>query len=466
MDLSNRSARELELVVQRLTSQLESKNEQIAELNEFIKNASASTQTLIKNFRAFCVKVLESELAYGDISSRDLESMTLDELLDRARNMLKQNQEKARGIYDTFKVRLTQKNEMIAGLTDQISQLKTQLDKAEELFAKKYVPPEDQERAAAYMLDTNTPLDAIKPSMATTTVADKNEHVVEFEGSADKAAVNLVSEANTYIEDLSLITSKMKQVHWDILQLIVENGISEISKARTLVNQKIKDDDEIVSPDKATRLITQLADWNLFSKLKVNTGMRWFTIVRLTEIGLKLYTQRFHKAPAETEYEMVIREHSNAEHGYTILDVAQILKDTGKYRSVSTSRKTNTIRLSENKTCIPDVVCCLAGGMEYYEVECGNHHQSDFNDKCDKLKSITQSIFFVAPNKETLEKKLKPQIEAWIKARGRSQLQLSGVVVYLTSISELAAQRWTYVFNMQSDKPIYTASTAPKQINK
>lgn len=189
-------------------------------------------------------------------------------------------------------------------------------------------------------------------------------------------------------------------------------------------------------------------------------------MLRLTEIGQKLYMERYHRKPAETEYERVVREHGNAEHGYTILDVAQILKDTGKYRSVSTSRKGNTLRLSEDKTCVPDVVCCLSNSMEYYEVECGNHHQSDFNDKCDKLKSITQNLFFVAPNKETVEKKLKPQIEAWIKAHGRSQLQLSGVVVYLTSISELAAQRWTYVFNMQSDKPIYTASTAPKQINK
>ena len=228
----------------------------------------------------------------------------------------------------------------------------------------------------------------------------------------------------------------------------------------------MKDDNDPVGPDKANRLIKQMVDLNIFTQLKVNTGMRWFIVLRLTEIGQRLYMEKYHRKPAETEYERVVREHGNAEHGYTILDVAQILKDTGKYRSVSTSRKGNTLRLSEDKTCVPDVVCCLASSMEYYEVECGNHHQSDFNDKCDKLKSITQNLFFVAPNKETVEKKLKPQIEAWINARGRSQLQLSGVVVYLTSISELAAQRWTYVFNMQSDKPIYTASTAPKQINK
>lgn len=95
--MSNKSVRELELIIQRLNTQLESKNEQIAELNAFIQSATENTQELIRNFRAFCIKVLESELAYSDISSRDLEAMSLNDLLSRARNMLKQNQEKARG---------------------------------------------------------------------------------------------------------------------------------------------------------------------------------------------------------------------------------------------------------------------------------------------------------------------------------------------------------------------------------
>ena len=101
--------------------------------------------------------------------------------------------------------------------------------------------------------------------------------------------------------------------------------------------------------------------------------------------------------------------------------------------------------------------------VEYYEVECGNHHQSDFDDKCDKLKSFTRNLFFITPNRETAEKKLKPQIEQWIKARGRSQLLLSGVTVYLTGISDLAQDRWTYVYNMQDEKPIYTPAPTKKK---
>lgn len=68
--MGNKSNRELELIIQRLNSQIESKNEQIAELNSFIQQATDNTQELIRNFRSFCVKVLESELAYKECASR------------------------------------------------------------------------------------------------------------------------------------------------------------------------------------------------------------------------------------------------------------------------------------------------------------------------------------------------------------------------------------------------------------
>ena len=461
--MSNKSVRELELIIQRLNTQIESKNEQIAELSAFIESATNNTQELIRNFRAFCVKVLESELAYGDITSRDLESMSLNDLLARARNMLRQNQEKARSIYDTFKERLTQKNQMIQGLTDQVSQLKFMIDNAEKMFNEPFEEPEDMRRTPAYLLDTDTPLEALKPAMAVTTVTEANERVVTFEGAADKTAEDLISQGRMYVQDLKEITDQLKPIHWEIFTAIVESGISEMAKARQLVCQKVTDNDEVISPEKASRLIKYLVTMKLFSQIKISTGMRWFMILNLTDVGLSIYRDKYRKNPPETEYQKIVREHENGEHGYIIKDVTQILKDTGKYRSVSMSRKSNSIKLPDGRTCIPDIVGCTKDGIEYFEVECGNHHQSDFNEKCDKLKSITQNIFFIAPNRETIEKKLKPQIEKWIEASGRYILQISGVVVYLTSISELAAGRWTYVFNMQSDIPLYTASSTPKK---
>ena len=461
--MGSKSVRELELIIQRLNSQIESKNEQITELNSFFRQATDNTQELIRNFRAFCVKVLESELAYGDITSRDLESMSLNDLLARARSMLRQNQEKARSIYDTFKERLTQKNQTIQGLMDQVSQLKFMLDNAERMFNDPYEEPDDLKRTPAYLLDTDTPLDAIRPAASVTTVVDENERVVNLDGSVDKDAVNIVSDGKMYVQDIDHIKDQMKEVHWKAFRKIVECGISEMAVARKMICTDIKDDGEFISSDKAWRIIRHLVTLMLFTQIKVTTGVRWFMVLNLTDIGVKIYTEEYKKRPADTEYQRIVREHGNATHGYTIKDVVQILEDTGKYRSVSMSRKGNLIRLPDGRVSIPDIVCCLPNSVEYYEVECGNHHQSDFNDKCDKLKSITPNLFFVAPNRETVEKRLKPQVESWIKTVGRKQLMLSGVAVYLTSISDLAKQTWTYVYNMQDDTPICTQTPSSKK---
>ena len=49
---------------------------------------------------------------------------------------------------------------------------------------------------------------------------------------------------------------------------------------------------------------------------------------------------------------------------------------------------------------------------------------------------------------------MKPQIEKWIASCGREQLRFAGVTVYLTSISDLAMQKWSYVFDMKNEQPI------------
>ena len=352
---------------------------------------------------------------------------------------------------------------MIQGLTDQVSQLKIMLDNAEKMFTTPFEEPQDLKRTAAYMLDTDTPLEALRPAIAATTVAGENERVVDLTGNGDGNVQSLGTSGKMYVQDLDNITSQMKEVHWEALRLIVESGVSELSVARKLLIEKLTDENEPVSTDKSFRILKQLVTLMLFSQIKVSTGMRWFMVLNLTDVGTRLYVERYRKPPAETEYQRIVREHENAEHGYIIKDVCQILRDTGRYRSVSMSRRGNTIQLPEGRSCIPDIVCCLPNGIEYYEVECGNHHQSDFSEKCNKLKGITQNLFFVTPNRETTEKKLKPQIEQWIKECGRSLLAMSGIIVYLTSISELAAQRWTYVFDMKKESPIYTAAPASKK---
>lgn len=111
--------------------------------------------------------------------------------------------------------------------------------------------------------------------------------------------------------------------------------------------------------------------------------------------------------------------------------------------------------MGENRRCIPDIVCCGDGVIDYFEVDCGNHLQSDFNDKCNKLKSITKNLHFIAPTRDDMMDKLKPQIEKWISACGGPYaLVQSGITVYLTSIHDFSAGKWAYIYNMEGEEPV------------
>lgn len=70
-----------------------------------------------------------------------------------------------------------------------------------------YEEPEDLLRTPAYMLDTNTSLDALRPSVSVTTVVDENERVVDFAGAADKMLLNWYLMRKLYIQDISKITA-------------------------------------------------------------------------------------------------------------------------------------------------------------------------------------------------------------------------------------------------------------------
>ena len=132
----------------------------------------------------------------------------------------------------------------------------------------------------------------------------------------------------------------------------------------------------------------------------------------------------------------LIREHDNLRHGYAIKDASRILSDTGRYKSISTRRRGNVINLEGGKRCVPDIVCCGEGFIDYYEVDCGNHRQSEFEDKCNKLKSITKNLYFVAPTREDMLDKLKPQIEKWISSCGGPfALAKSNITVYSNTIN-------------------------------
>ena len=95
--------------------------------------------------------------------------------------------------------------------------------------------------------------------------------------------------------------------------------------------------------------------------------------------------------------------------------------------------------------------------MEYIEYERGLQTQSDFNAKCNKMCKVTRFLNFVAPNRGTVLKRLKPQVDAWIASRGKDSLR--NIKVRITTPIELRNaninEAWLVVYDLnRSTDPV------------
>ena len=210
---------------------------------------------------------------------------------------------------------------------------------------------------------------------------------------------------------------------------------------------------ELVASIKANGLLNPIIVRN--TVIKINTGYRNFNLLNLTEIGALAYINKFKQKPAIQEHVLIHSHHASYHHGYMIKDTKTILERIGLYRDVETRRDKNTIQFYDGAICIPDIIAVMSNSeAHYYEVECGNHHQFDINEKCDKLARLTKHIIYVGQNRKSVCGVLRKQLEAWIEYRGREELRHLGIKVYLTTISDLSDKKWTYFYDMKTNKPI------------
>ena len=255
--------------------------------------------------------------------------------------------------------------------------------------------------------------------------------------------------------DLDEIIGKLSAHDQKVFDIIVSGGISQESIAiKRIQEEMIPFEVRYVSNATAWRDIKYLVDLNLFTVTKISTGVRNISILSLTNVGMMVYMMIFKRNAGKFEHQLLAGDHDNAVHAYMILDTKSILEEKGVYYSVCMDRSRNTIQLHDGHECIPDVVGLRKGEMDLYEVECGNHHQADFDNKLNKLTRVTKCINIVGPNRKVVTNKLKKQVESWIEYNGRIDLLRKGIIVRLTTITDLKNDKWTYIYDMTTDEPI------------
>lgn len=332
-------------------------------------------------------------------------------------------------------------------------------DNAAEIFSGKAPADPDNDRTAAYLVDTDSSVEDVRPALAETEALESGEKIVDMTTnitqeveSVTKSKTVVGNQQNYKVLDVKEIMSAMTELMWKYVSILGDKGLTEYPEIKTeligLTEKKISD-------SAVYNAHNSLLASGIITAEKIRTGSRWFLGVELTQLGCQIYIEKYGKAPVESEMRALIREHDNLRHGYAIKDASRMLTDTGRYKSISTRRRTNTINLDGGKRCIPDIVCCGDGLIDYYEVDCGNHRQSEFDDKCNKLKSITKNLHFIAPTREDMLDKLKPQIERWIASCGGPfVLAKSNIMVYLTSLYDLSVGKWVYIYNMETEEPM------------
>ncbi len=262
---------------------------------------------------------------------------------------------------------------------------------------------------------------------------------------------------NTYVAFFDELLQRFTPRDFETFKIIAGSGLSEECEAlRLIVDSNIQNHDKCISEDTAWLSIKSLIKLGVLIPQKMSTGYRNFLLQMLSDLGKHLYRVTFRKDPAEQEHMALFREHASLAHGYMIKDEKKILDKRGVYREVSTNRKANRIQLSEGKSVIPDVTAVTYGiPNEYYEVECGNHNQAEFNAKCNKLLKITPNINIIGRNRDRVTNVLVPKINRWIDSIGINVLRLiGGVTVTVYGMTDFARGNPTYTLDLNKGKMV------------
>ena len=261
---------------------------------------------------------------------------------------------------------------------------------------------------------------------------------------------------SSHVVDLNDTENKFNDMMWMMVETIGKEGFARYPDIAQHISGQVP---EFVD-NRLRRAANSLVGMNVLKRTDLNlTLVPNMILYCLSDIGERLFRKRFNIAPVESEIVRVIKEHDNLEHGYGILELGQLLANSGKYKSVHVYNRVNAVKFKDGTQYIPDIICLQNDNRfsVFYEYERGTHTQKDFNAKCDKMCRVTRTMNFVAPNRKIMIKRLLPQIEAWIRTRGRESIVRQ--IIRLTTSKELQTcslsdESWLIVFDMsKSDKP-------------
>ena len=243
-------------------------------------------------------------------------------------------------------------------------------------------------------------------------------------------------EDKTDQKDLKIVAENMDAGHWAIVEAIGKEGVYRNKELEN--NSKIKD---ILETNYSfnTHLnylfendILKMKEEDLFIGVR---GHSYNTFV-FTNKGKALFKSKFGKKAKKSMRDWLINQHSNLKHGILIHDTAITFKNYGY--DIFMDRKTNTIQVSEEgngNRVVFDLTIKQGPIVKHIEVERGNHKQSEFEKKLDKISDVTSSFYFVVHNNKA-KNNIKTKYSKWI-AKMKDKQKRQGFTFNIITLEEL-----------------------------
>ena len=281
-------------------------------------------------------------------------------------------------------------------------------------------------------------------------------------------------DMEAYVVDLAEIKSQITSYMWPIVEAIGGHGISKYVAIETKTFELWEGSEWQVEHEKAKRgkltnsrirmAVQYLAKLGVIEDEKISDPLQsHFLVYHLTPMGTQIYNDKYEKRPVLSEWDKLVADHDNAEHGYGIISIAEMFESSGFFTSVTSTKKDNRIKIEENLVYEPDIITVGSKFTSYFEYERGYHNQTNFNIKLNKMSKVTNVINILVPTKQTLLT-IQGQVEKWIESRGGNKA-LYSKKVRISTVRSLVGKdphrhdNWQIVYDMKSDKPTINTST-------
>lgn len=267
------------------------------------------------------------------------------------------------------------------------------------------------------------------------------------------------------------ISNKMTQHEKNIIQTMGDTGVMTIDG---IIAKSIK----ATGRTTLTTSIKSLKNKDIVESYAVSCGIQTRTFVyRLTALGESMYQYLYKKKPVMSEWQKVISEHSSIDHGCNIIEMANIMRnypDAYSYVNewnrnhpidvVIPKYNVNTKKIEKTKgEYVPDIVFRYANDQRNYYIEFERNTCSteQFNEKCEKLFSITKRFLFVVSNKDDANQIIS-RINIWLNSKEYDFFKHNRITISVASIRKFRTydmadyRQWDYFYDTKVKEWKYT----------